>query len=106
MTEAGPARVRAGPASCGLCAPRRCGVGAARAIHPAYATAFVALSLLSPWCWPAIVESLRRGARPAAALDAALQRHYRDKPGERAALLDRASAAIGRAARAGLAPVF
>jgi DNA processing protein len=78
----------------------------AREIHPADATAFVALSLLSPWCWPAIVESLRRGGRPPDALDAALQRHYRDKPGERTALLVRASAAIRRAERGGLAPVF
>jgi DNA processing protein len=43
--------------------------------------------------------------RPPDALDAALQRHYRDKPGERAALLDRASAAITRGERSGLAPV-
>ena len=75
-------------------------------IPSADAAAFVALSLLPPWSWPATVESLRRGARPKDALDAALQRHYRDKPRERVDLLDRAAAAIDRAKRCGLAPVF
>jgi len=69
-------------------------------------TPLVALSLLPSWTWPRVIDALRRGDGPAAALEEILRRHYKDRAGYRDELLALARSALDRAAAGGLAPVF
>ena len=65
-------------------------------------SAFVALSLLPPWCCLRAAERLRRGDSGALVLDWLLTKHWRDERDKRVELEQRAGAAIERAARGGI----
>src|SRR5437763_12951273 len=59
---------------------------------------FIALSLLPSWCAIRAGDWLRRGDSSRVVLDRLLADHWRDEPTKRAALQQRAAAAVDRAA--------
>jgi DNA processing protein len=67
--------------------------------------AFVALSLLPPWCLLSVAERLRRGDSGALVLDWLLAKHWRDDREKRIELGQRADAAVERAVRSGISLV-
>ncbi|HYM21868.1 MAG TPA: DNA-processing protein DprA, partial [Vicinamibacterales bacterium] len=66
---------------------------------------FIALSLLPPWCWLAAGDRLRAGEPSDEILSRLCARHFGDRSEERAALRERADAAVRRGAGRGLTPV-
>jgi DNA processing protein len=66
---------------------------------------FVALSLLPPWSWLDAADRLRQGSSGAAVLDGLLRKHWHAEPDTRAALWQRAEAAVRRAQDAGIAAI-
>jgi DNA processing protein len=67
--------------------------------------AFVALSLLPPWCWLHAAERLRHGDSSAIVLDRLLHKHWRDEPEKRTELTERAAAAVLRATDSGISAI-